>query len=97
MKYKSVRETAIRWGVSERIVRRYCTGKRIPGAVQIDKAWRIPANAVKPGTTPPPNQSSNLVLSFLLLLKMVNLFANFHSLRVQLVMDMFNRFYTVAR
>ena len=56
MKYKSVHETAVRWGVSERIVRRYCTEKRIPGAVQIDKAWRIPANAVKPGTTPPPKQ-----------------------------------------
>ena len=54
MKYKSVRETATRWGVSERIVRRYCTEKRITGAVQIDKVWKIPANAEKPGTTPPP-------------------------------------------
>lgn len=56
MKYKSVHETAVRWGVSERIVRRYCTEKRIPGAVQIDKAWRIPANSTKPGTAPSTEQ-----------------------------------------
>ena len=69
MKYKSVRETVIRWGVSERIVRRYCTGKRIPGAVQIDKAWRIPANAVKPGTTPPPKQDMPKLLKKLISLR----------------------------
>lgn len=69
MKYKSVRETAIRWGVSERIVRRYCTEKRIPGAVQIDKAWRIPANAVKPGTTLPPKQDMPKLLKKLISLR----------------------------
>ena len=50
MKYKTVQEAAQQWAVSERIVRRYCTEKRIPGVVQINKAWRIPVNAVKPGT-----------------------------------------------
>ena len=69
MKYKSVRETATRWGVSERIVRRYCTEKRIPGAAQIDKAWRIPANAVKPGTTPPPKQDMPKLLKKLISLR----------------------------
>ena len=69
MKYKSVRETATRWGVSERIVRRYCTEKRITGAVQIDKVWKIPANAVKPGTTPPPKQDMPKLLKKLISLR----------------------------
>ena len=50
MKYKTVQEAAQQWKVSERIVRRYCTENRIPGAVQINRAWSIPVNAVKPGT-----------------------------------------------
>ena len=50
MKYKTVQEAARQWAVSERIVRRYCTEKRIPGAVQINRSWQIPVNAVKPGT-----------------------------------------------
>ena len=50
MKYKTVQETAAQWMVSERIVRRYCVEKRIPGAVQMNRAWQIPISAVKPGT-----------------------------------------------
>ena len=56
MKYKSVQETAIRWGVSERIIRRYCVENRIRGAVQIDRAWKIPVNAIKPGMALMPKQ-----------------------------------------
>lgn len=69
MKYKSVHETAVRWGVSERIVRRYCIEKRITGAVQINKAWKIPANAEKPGTTPPPKQDMPKLLKKLVSLR----------------------------
>lgn len=56
MKYKTVQEAATQWAVSERIVRRYCTEKRIPGAVQINRSWRIPVNAVKPGMEQIVNQ-----------------------------------------
>ena len=50
MKYKTVQEAAEQWSISERIVRRYCTEKRVPGAVRIKNSWQIPINAVKPGT-----------------------------------------------
>ncbi len=49
MEYLSVRETAEKWGISERYVQRYCTENRIPGATKFGKAWAIPADAQKPG------------------------------------------------
>lgn len=48
MKYISTLEASEKWEVSERMVRRYCTQERIPGALQQDKTWLIPANAKKP-------------------------------------------------
>ena len=48
MKYLSVKDTAKKWGVSERSVRGYCAADRIPGAVLSGKTWKIPENAVKP-------------------------------------------------
>ncbi len=49
MKYISIKEAAVHWGVSEQLVRRYCRDGRIPGASQKDGAWSIPSGAKKPG------------------------------------------------
>ena len=46
--YLNVRETAAKWGISERSVRNYCLQGRIPGAILDDKVWKIPENAIKP-------------------------------------------------
>lgn len=46
--YLSLRETAEKWGVSERRINQYCAEGRIPGAQKIGKAWAVPADAKKP-------------------------------------------------
>lgn len=48
MKLCSVQETAERWAVSERLVRRHCVEGRIPEAVLEEGSWMIPSNAQKP-------------------------------------------------
>lgn len=48
MKYLSVKETALRWNISERSVRHYCATERVPGAFLTGKTWNIPENAEKP-------------------------------------------------
>lgn len=48
MKYLSVREVAEIWEVSEAMIRKYCTQKRIPGAKQKGGVWVIPETAKKP-------------------------------------------------
>lgn len=47
--YLSIREAAVKWGVSERRINQYCSEGRIPGAEKIGKTWVIPAVADKPG------------------------------------------------
>ena len=49
MGYITVAEAARLWGVSERTVRGYCAGGRIPGAELIGKTWAIPEDAERPG------------------------------------------------
>lgn len=48
MTYLSVKDTAKKWGVSERSVRDYCHNGRIEGAFLIGKTWSIPENSVRP-------------------------------------------------
>ena len=48
MKLCSVKETAERWEVSERLVRRLCIEGRIPEAVLVDNSWMVPSNVRKP-------------------------------------------------
>lgn len=48
MSYITVQEAAEKWGVSERLVRRYCAQNRIPGLVQYDGIWQIPEDAERP-------------------------------------------------
>ena len=47
-KYLSVKETAEKWGVSQTLVRRYCTQDRIPRAKCQNGIWLIPDKAKKP-------------------------------------------------
>lgn len=49
--YQNVRETASRWGISERSVRNYCAQGRVPGAYLEGKTWWIPEDAEKPERT----------------------------------------------
>ena len=48
MEYLTVQQTAIKWGVSDRMVRYYCTSGLVPGARQEGKSWMVPASATKP-------------------------------------------------
>ncbi len=48
MEYISVKETSLKWNLSERSVRNYCQKGRIPGAFLIGKTWSIPSDATKP-------------------------------------------------
>lgn len=56
MDYLNVAETAKKWGISERAVRRYCSEGRINGAKYDKGVWAIPVDATKPART---NQKSN--------------------------------------
>lgn len=46
--YLTVKQTAERWGISERRVRLLCSEGRVEGAYREGRSWMIPAEAVKP-------------------------------------------------
>ena len=48
MKYLSIKETAMRWGISERRIQVLCKQNRIPGIITIGRTWGIPDDAQKP-------------------------------------------------
>ena len=48
MKYISVAEAALKWGISERSVRNYCVQGRVAGARLVGKIWEIPELSEKP-------------------------------------------------
>ncbi len=48
MKYISVSEAALKWGISERSVRNYCAARRVAGARLVGKTWEIPDISEKP-------------------------------------------------
>ncbi len=48
MKYISVAEAALKWGISERSVRNYCAQGRVAGSHLAGKTWEIPEVAEKP-------------------------------------------------
>ncbi len=49
MKLISAQDTAILWGISVQMVRRYCREGKIPGAEETPFGWMIPEGALKPG------------------------------------------------
>lgn len=48
MKYLSIKETAERWGISERRIQVLCKENRISGTITIGRTWGIPDDAEKP-------------------------------------------------
>ena len=42
MKYLSIKETALRWGISERRIQVLWKAGRIPGTITIGRTWGIP-------------------------------------------------------
>jgi len=44
----SVKETAEKWGISERRVQKLCEGNRINGVLRFGHSWMIPKAAQKP-------------------------------------------------
>jgi len=48
MKYISVAETAKKWGLTDRAVRRHCSEGLIPGAFITGKTWNVPSDALPP-------------------------------------------------
>ena len=55
MNYITAKEASVKWGISQRMVYRYCVEDRIPNACLKDGIWYIPARASKPDrATPEP-------------------------------------------
>ena len=48
MEYKSVKEIALLWNISDRRVRQLCVAGKVPGAYRNGRAWQIPSDAEKP-------------------------------------------------
>ncbi len=48
MKSLSIKDAAIKWGVSERTVQQLCSSGRVEGAEKFGGSWVIPASAEKP-------------------------------------------------
>lgn len=46
--YITVKQTAEKWGISDRRVRILCSEGKIPGAYQDGRSWKIPYDAIKP-------------------------------------------------
>ncbi len=46
--YMTAQEAAEKWNVSLRWVQRLCKENRIKGAMNINRVWLIPKNALKP-------------------------------------------------
>lgn len=69
MKYLSVKETAEKWNISDRMVRNYCINGRIPGAFLIGKTWNIPSNSTKPSRKSRKTFNDNLLMNILKLEK----------------------------
>jgi AraC-like DNA-binding protein len=49
LEYRTVREAAETWGVSERRVHTLCKDGRIDGLIRLGRSWGIPHDAKKPG------------------------------------------------
>ena len=48
MDYMTIKETASKWGLSERRIQILCQQERIPGAIRFGHGWAIPKGAEKP-------------------------------------------------
>lgn len=48
MDYETTKDTAQKWGITNRMVLYYCTSGRISGAVKMGNTWLVPCAAEKP-------------------------------------------------
>lgn len=48
MDFISVKEAALKWGISERRVQKLCGEERIEGVQKFGRSWMIPKEAMKP-------------------------------------------------
>ena len=48
MDFITVREIAVKWDISQRLVQKLCEEGRIQGVLRFGKSWMIPSNAKKP-------------------------------------------------
>lgn len=48
MGFMTVKETATKWGLSERRLQTICNEGMIPGVIKFGRSWAIPVNAQKP-------------------------------------------------
>ncbi|AGL00624.1 hypothetical protein [Desulfoscipio gibsoniae] len=48
MDFIPVGEVAVKWGISERRVQKFCEEQRIPGVKRFSRMWMIPKDAKKP-------------------------------------------------
>lgn len=46
--YMTLKETAEKWGISDRRINNLCLQDRIPGATKLGNMWAIPFDAEKP-------------------------------------------------
>ncbi len=49
LEYMSIKEAALKWGISERLVQQLCSSGRVNGAQKFSGSWAIPLEAEKPG------------------------------------------------
>lgn len=60
--YITVKEAALKWGVSERRIRILCSEAKIIGAYKDGRNWKIPSNAIKPSDGRVKKRKSLLLL-----------------------------------
>ena len=48
MDFMTIKETAAKWGLSERRIQEMCVQQRIPGAMRFGHGWAIPKDAERP-------------------------------------------------
>ena len=48
MEFMTVKETATKWGLSERRLQTICNEGMIPGVIKFGRSWAIPVNAQIP-------------------------------------------------
>ena len=53
MDYISAKEASVLWKITDQMIRRHCRNGRIPGSVQKDGVWYVPADAQKPDKLKP--------------------------------------------
>jgi len=65
VKYLSTAETAKKWELTDRAVRKYCSDGKIPGAFLTGKTWNIPEDALPPERVNAKRFSDNDLLNLL--------------------------------